>query len=53
MVATGNGAGNGVKPTYNSSQLASAHGPASFWAIGWPVAAGLGAAGLTGTILAW
>ncbi len=53
MIGTGNGSGNGVVPTYTSDQIASAHGPASFWAVGWPVAAGLGAAGLTGTVLTW
>jgi hypothetical protein len=48
-VSAANSAPPGSKPTYS----ADAHGPASFWAVGWPVAAGLGAAGVAGTVLTW
>jgi hypothetical protein len=54
MVNTGNGSGgSALRPTYTSDQLASGRGQASFWAIGWPVSAGLAAAGLVGTFLTW
>jgi hypothetical protein len=48
-VNAGNSAAAGSKPTYSND----ARGTASFWAIGWPVAAGLAAAGVVGTVLAW
>ena len=48
-VSAANAAAPGSKPTYS----ADAHGPASFWAVGWPVATGLGAAGVVGTVLTW
>ena len=48
MVDTGNGSGSGVRPTYTSDQLASGRGQASFWAVGWPVAAALATAGTRG-----
>ncbi len=47
------GAGTTSKPVYSLDQLQSAKGPASFWAVGWPVAAGLAAAGAVGTGLTW
>jgi hypothetical protein len=40
-------------PQYTLNQIQSAQGSASFWAVGWIVAAGLAAAGLTGAILTW
>ncbi len=48
-VNTANSAGAGSKPTYSND----ARGPASFWAVAWPVAAGLSAAGVVGTVLTW
>ncbi len=48
-VNAGNSAAAGTKPTYSND----ARGPASFWAVGWPVAAGLAAAGVVGTVLTW
>jgi hypothetical protein len=54
MVSSGNSSvGSGAKPPYSLDQLNSARGPASFWAVGWPVSAALGAAGVAGTILTW
>ena len=48
-VNAANSAATGTKPTYSND----ARGPASFWAVGWPLAAGLGAAGVVGTVLTW
>ncbi len=48
-VSAANVAPAGSRATYS----ADAHGPAAFWAVGWPVAAGLGAAGAVGTVLTW
>jgi hypothetical protein len=47
------GAGQVGAPKYSLDQLNSARGPASFWAVGWPVSAGLSAAGVVGTALTW
>ena len=53
MVASGNSAvGSGSVP-YSASQIASNRGPAGFWAVGWPIAAGLGAVGVAGSVLVW
>ncbi len=53
MVAAGNSAvGSGSVP-YSASQISSNRGPASFWAIGWPVTAVLAAAGGVGAVLTW
>jgi hypothetical protein len=43
----------GIPPQYTLDQIQAAHGSASFWAVGWPVATGLGAAGLVGAVLTW
>jgi tetratricopeptide (TPR) repeat protein len=47
------GAGQVGEPKYTLDQLNSARGPASFWAVGWPVAAGRAAAGVVGAALTW
>jgi hypothetical protein len=53
MVAAGNNAvGSGSVP-YSASQIGSNRGPASFWAVGWPVAACVAAAGVVGAVLTW
>jgi hypothetical protein len=43
----------GIPPRNTLDQIQAAHGSAAFWAVGWPVAAGLAAAGLAGTLLTW
>ncbi len=53
-VSAGNSyAGTGTNPPNSWSGLSSAKSSASFWAVGWPVAAGLAAAGVVGAVLTW